>query len=140
VSTLPKCAYSDYKLNYLLKEDSLKNAFYHHLRNNPGDSFLNNNNIRIYTEYYLDNLERTDIAIVRLLLESEFPNYDYHLRDLVKEVLAIIELKHKNGTCGPEPFLRDISKIYRYCRLRKYEQCQCFLGFIYEKIQLWILG
>ncbi|MEQ6391395.1 hypothetical protein RZN22_19220, partial [Bacillaceae bacterium S4-13-58] len=41
----------DYQSFYLLKEDSLKNALYYHLRTKLHD-FLETNNIRIFTEFH----------------------------------------------------------------------------------------
>lgn len=40
----------DYINGWLLKEDTLKNALYYHLRNRLG-ALLDENNIRIFTEY-----------------------------------------------------------------------------------------
>lgn len=105
--------FQDYKLHYLLKEDSLKNAFYHHLRNQLGDGVINRNLIRIFTEYDLLDGERADIAIVKLAPKTSFKGGDYHLKERVDDVLAIIELKFKNGG-NREPFRKNIEKVRRY--------------------------
>lgn len=122
----------DYHNHFILKEDSLKNAFYHHLRLRLGDGFLTRHRVRIYTEYYLRNNERADLAIVRLRPKKEMVSQDYHLKERVDEILAIIELKHKGDTCGLDPFLQDVEKVKRYIGLKSYMTCQFYLGFIHE--------
>lgn len=123
---------SDYSNDFLLKEDSLKNAFYHHLRMRLGDGYLKRNRIRIFTEYYLDGNERADIAIVKLLPKREMSSKQYNLRNRVKELLAVIELKHKNNSCGCDLFFDDVEKVKRYIGIQKYQRCQFYLGFIHE--------
>lgn len=97
----------DYFDYYILKEDSLKNSFYHHIRMNLTDQYMMDNNIRIYTEYYLYDNQRADIAIVKI----DELGYHSHLSEKVTDVIAIIELKHKNGHCSMEPFIKDIAKV-----------------------------
>jgi len=53
----------DHDKSYILKEDSLKNAFYFHLRTRLGDCFLNENNLRIFNEYKIED-NRIDLVIV----------------------------------------------------------------------------
>lgn len=55
----------DYLRHSLLKEDSLKNAFYYHLRRRLGDHYLLDNHLRIYTEFYYMGL-RADLVVVKL--------------------------------------------------------------------------
>lgn len=122
----------DYNNDFILKEDSLKNSFYHHLRNRLSDGFMTQNKIRIFTEYYLKNEERADLAIVQLKSKNEMGNDGYYLKDRVEEILAVIELKYKDDGCGPDPFLKDVEKVRKYIRLRSFQQCQFYLGFIHE--------
>lgn len=122
----------DYFNHFILKEDSLKNAFYHHLRLRLGDGFLTRHRVRIFTEYYLRNNERADLAIVKLHPKKEMVAQDYHLKDRVDEILAVIELKHKGDSCGSNPFLQDVEKVKKYIGLKSYMTCQFYLGFIHE--------
>ena len=122
----------DYNNHFILKEDAFKNAFYHHLRLRLGDGFLTRHRVRIFTEYYLRNNERADLAIVRLLPKKEMVAQDYHLKDRVDEILAVIELKHKANSCGSNPFLQDVNKVKKYIGLKSYMTCQFYLGFIHE--------
>jgi len=118
---------SDYSSNFLLLEDSLKNAFYYHLRSKLTDAFLKENKLRIYTELYTGYGERIDIAIVRIE-----DSKDVHLREQITEYLAVIELKHKGGTVPINPFLDDIDKMKMYLKRKDSNQCQYYLGFIHE--------
>ncbi|MDR9856216.1 hypothetical protein RJP21_21675 [Paenibacillus sp. VCA1] len=52
---------NDYLSNFILLEDSLKNVFYYHVRSKLTDAFLNENNLRIYTELNTGYGERIDI-------------------------------------------------------------------------------
>ena len=121
----------DYNNDFLLKEDSLKNAFYYHLRIRLGVGYLKRNKIRIFTEYYLEDNERADLAIVELKPKMEMDS-EYHLRDRVKKILAVIELKHKNNRCSQEPFMKDVMKVRKYINKKDYPKCQFYLGFIHE--------
>ncbi|MDA8221818.1 MAG: hypothetical protein M0Z35_08950 [Desulfitobacterium hafniense] len=69
----------DYNNDFILKEDTLKNAFYYHLRARLGDDFLREHNFRIFSEYYLKNNERADLAIAMLKPEEETAGQEYHL-------------------------------------------------------------
>ena len=59
----------DLSNSYILYEDTLKNAFYFHLRNKLGD-LLERNDIRIFTEFHDGGLAGkgvvADIAIVKI--------------------------------------------------------------------------
>ncbi|WP_409271353.1 hypothetical protein V1499_18075 [Neobacillus sp. SCS-31] len=121
--------YSDYCNFSLLKEDSLKNAFYHHLRNKLSDQFLIENNIRIYTEFYMDGI-RADLAIVKL---DDNPGQYNHLQDSIIDILAIVEMKFKNHW-NDGPFKEDIEKVKNYIKTSRYPNCQYYLAFIQEAI------
>ena len=60
----------DYNTFRLLKEDSFKNAFYHHLRSRLGDTFLDEHGLFIWTEFNDGPLKgtgkRADIASVTI--------------------------------------------------------------------------
>ncbi|GAB7057452.1 MULTISPECIES: hypothetical protein [unclassified Paenibacillus] len=118
---------SDYSSNFILLEDSLKNAFYFHLRNKLTDAFLRENNLRIYTELHTGYGERIDISVVRID-DSE----KVHLREQITDIVAVIELKHKSGTVPINPFREDINKVKTYLKRKEHPQCQYYLGFIHE--------
>lgn len=125
----------DYNNDFLLKEDTLKNAIYHHLRSELGDGFLKKNRLRIYTEYYLGlNKNRkkqiADIAIVQLLHKKEM-NGDYHINDRIERIITIIELKFKGD--NEQAMYDDVIKLRDYTKMNKCRFCQFYLGFIYER-------
>ncbi|KMP25927.1 hypothetical protein TU52_24845 [Bacillus cereus] len=118
----------DYANYFLLKEDSLKNAFYFHLRNRLGEDFLNKNNLRIFTEYLI-NGERIDLAIVKIDLVAV---EDYHLSDCVTRVLAAIEMKYKGASVKDDVFYKDVNKILSFINSWGNET-KHYLAFIQEK-------
>jgi len=126
-----KCIKRDYKNNYLLKEDTLKNSFYFHLRKNLGTRFFKENAIRIYTEFTDGDLKstgyRADIAIVELSKDIS----DY-LGDNIKSIIAIIEFKYGCVYTSDNNFYKDIYKVKSYIKNHKVD-CLYYLGFIAEK-------
>ena len=121
----------DYDEDYLLKEDSLKNSLYFHIRSKLED-VLRDNNLRIYTEFYFPELKyRADLAIVQMDTESE----SYYLKDRVKEVVAIFELKYVNTRNNDEAttqwVMDDIKKFKRYIQDGKVN-AQFYFAVIYE--------
>ena len=120
----------DYASLHLLKEDSLKNCFYYHLRRKLG-RLLKEENLRIYPEYYFDKLGyRADLAIVRVDPDCD----ETWLKDMVTEVLAVIELKYVGGSSERlvQWAKRDISKMRNYVQAGKLD-CQLYFGIIYEE-------
>ncbi|WP_373181282.1 hypothetical protein [Clostridium butyricum] len=129
---------SDYSNGHLLKEDSLKNALYFHIRKRL-DNLFQMLNIRMYTEYnegYLKvNKMRADIAIVEIDKNSD----KYYLGHRIENVLAIIELKYH---ASPEYMYTDVEKIKKYKEIKELENCQYYLGFLNENVytqrQYWL--
>ena len=125
---------ADYDAYRLLKEDCLKNCFYYHLRRRLGDDFLEANNLQIFTEFNDGPLQgtgkRADIAIVRLKPEGE-DGYPGHLRNYIEDVIAIIELKHKNGQSATEEIYKDFEKLKNYMQ-QDHIDCQYYEGVIHE--------
>lgn len=118
----------DYDYKFLLKEDSLKNAFYFHVRKRLGDDFLKENNLRIFTEYYI-NGERIDLVIVEIdPLKAE----QYHLGDCVNRVLAVVEMKHKNAYANDSLFYKDVQKVLSFVKTWGFNT-KHYLAFIQEK-------
>ena len=125
---------ADYDAHRLLKEDCLKNSFYYHLRRKLGDDFLEANRLQIFTEFNDGPLhgtgKRADIAIVKLMPEGE-DGYPDHLRNYIEDVVAIIELKHKNGQSATEEIYKDFQKLKDYIQKDKID-CQYYEGVIHE--------
>ncbi|WP_139378287.1 hypothetical protein [Mesobacillus jeotgali] len=116
----------DHKSFYLLKEDTLKNALYFHLRSELA-SLLEKHNVRIYTEYHHGGFI-ADLAIVKL---NEKPGNNNHLKEDIETVLAIIELKYKAN--GPMKFFEDdVQKIKNYIDATPLATTQYYLAFIHE--------
>lgn len=126
----------DYEKHRLLKEDCLKNCFYYHLRQKLGDDFLENNRLQIFTEFNDGPLQgtgkRADVAIVQLEEEGE-NGYEKHLRNYIKEIIAIIELKHKASISSTEDINKDYDKLKEYIKVHKID-CQYYTGVIHEVV------
>lgn len=118
----------DYAKNFLLKEDSLKNAFYYHLRTRLGRDFLIKNNLRIFTEYSVGT-ERIDLVIVEI---DPVKAEEYHLSDCVTRVLAVVEMKHKSASTSDSIFYKDVQKIFSYIKDLG-TKSKYYLAFIQEK-------
>lgn len=120
----------DYYSNSILKEDSLKNALYHHLRTRL--DYYKEDRVRIFTEFSDNGLKgtgyRADIAIV--ILKKDFDMY--YLGDNVEKVISLIELKFKGRRCQPHQLMADIDKTKMYINGLKMDCCQFYLGFIHE--------
>lgn len=116
----------DHESFYLLKEDTLKNALYYHLRTELA-SLLEKHNLRIYTEFYHGGFI-ADLAIVKL---NDEPGNKEHLKDDIENVLAIIELKYKS--CSTMKFFEDdVLKIKSYIDATPSATAQYYLAFIHE--------
>ncbi|MCM3124396.1 MULTISPECIES: hypothetical protein [unclassified Mesobacillus] len=116
----------DHGLFYLLKEDTLKNALYFHLRTKLA-SLLEKHNLRIFTEFYHGGFI-ADLAIVQL---KDDPSDSDHLKDGIENVLAIVELKYKAG--GAMKFFEDdVLKIKNYIDATPSATTQYYLAFIHE--------
>lgn len=121
----------DYEEDYLLKEDSLKNSLYYHLRSKL-QMLLREHDLRIFPEYYFPELKyRADLAIVQMDAESE----NYYLKDRVKDVVAILELKYVSASNNDEAteqwIMDDIRKFKRYIQEGNID-AQFYFAVIYE--------
>ena len=122
---------NDYEGDYLLKEDSLKNSMYFHLRTKL-DTILKKYNLRIFPEYSFPELKcRADLVIVQMDTESE----NYYLKERVKNIIAIFELKYVNVSTNDRAteqwILNDIRKFKRYIQKGKMD-AQFYFAVIYE--------
>ncbi len=104
---------TDYINNSLLREDTLKNSFYFHLRTKLGRLF-EEENIKIFTEFNIDKFKNTnfrpDIVLVRLDEKQESP-----IEERIKEYICIIELKYKSDfSAAADLIYKDYDKIKYY--------------------------
>ena len=104
---------NDYKKLWLLKEDSLKNALYFHLRTNLG-KLLDENDIRIFTEFtdgeFKHSGYRPDMVIAKIDPDADVAYWG----DAVTECIAVIELKYKTGFAANEEIYSDYNKLKYY--------------------------
>ncbi len=88
----------DYVARWLLKEDTLKNAFYYHLRNELSTIF-EENDIRVFTEFtdwkFKGSKKRPDMVIATVDFEKD--KHDGYFGDDIKECISVIEIKFKNS-------------------------------------------
>ncbi len=120
---------SDYDNHTLLYEDSVKCALYHHFRKYVDKEWLQQNDIRIYPEFYLPHCgERADIAIVKLKDAANRKVTD--LSECVESILAIIEINYKN-TSSTHEFFQDINKLSLFAK--EYQDAQLYAAFIHEE-------
>lgn len=119
----------DYDKNYLLKEDTLKNALYFHLRNKLS-TLLEKYNLRIFTEFNTDVFRgtgyRPDMIIAQIKEEPEG-----FLGDCIEDYACIIELKFKGTFQGAENILEDYDKIKHYIENLKID-CNYYMATIWE--------
>lgn len=128
----------DYNSYHLLKEDSLKNAFYYHLRRRLGDEFLRKHQLHIYTEFDNGSLKgtgkRADIAIVQLNEAGIEEAEESYIGDYVSEVIAIFELKFQGGYNATKNIQADVRKLHSYIKQDKID-CMYYLVAISELSQ-----
>ena len=112
-STWKKKMPEDYDCGWLLKEDTLKNALYFHLRNELEELF-DENNIRIFTEFtdgeFKGSRCRPDLVIAKVDMEKPVKYWG----NAVTECLAVIEIKYKAGFKPHEEIQTDYEKLKHY--------------------------
>lgn len=118
----------DYENHYLLKEDTLKNSFYYYLRMRLGELNLEENNIRIFTEYKIKD-KKIDLAVVEI---DPLKAQDTFLGDCVNKVIAVVEMKYKSSSVNASYFSDDVKKIIAYFDDNDI-QSRYYLAFIWEK-------
>ncbi len=121
---------NDYNNYFLLKEDTLKNAIYYHLRNRLGDTFIKENHLAIFTEYKIDTGQKIDLVVVEIDAIKAKTSY---LGDCVKKVIAVIEIKYKGKYASDEIFNKDINKILGYSKVFRDVDSKLYVAFVREK-------
>ncbi len=106
---------SDYEMGWLLKEDTLKNALYFHLRSKLGTVF-EYNDVRIFTEFtdceFKGEGYRPDMVIARVNMNAPSEYWG----DDVNECLAVIEIKNKRGLHSTSTIYHDYKKLKHYAK------------------------
>lgn len=104
---------SDYECGWLLKEDTLKNALYFHLRSKLGTVF-EYNDVRIFTEFTDCKFKgtgcRPDMVIARVDMNAPSKYWGNN----VTECLAVIEIKYKAGFTPHHDIIADYEKLKHY--------------------------
>lgn len=127
---------NDYMNGRLLKEDTLKNSFYFHLRRRMDDMFKAAN-VVVFTEFRLKGLNQiADIAIVKI--DSWNPGEsEKNLEDSVIDIIAVFELKYKSYSKQiEEAIYHDRDKIHQYVESYKYKypNCRYYYVILYEEL------
>ncbi len=121
---------SDYDNGYLLKEDTLKNSLYFHLRTKLSD-LLEKHDLRIFTEYnsgiFKGTEYRPDMVIAKVNFDCTSSNYE----EWIEDVLCIIEIKYKQGFNASESISKDFDKIKHYIE-NVNSNCQYYMATIWE--------
>ena len=124
----------DYKKKLLLKEDTLKNSLYSHIRTRLGD-LLEKYNIVIYTEFNTDKFINTgfraDMVIAQINLEKVDKE---HLGNCIKNYISIIEIKFKSDFSNANDIIYDdYKKIKKYIESIDFgEMCHFYMATIWE--------
>ena len=120
----------DYDEGWLLKEDTLKNAFYFHLRTKLGKIF-DKNDIRIFTEFRDDKFKNSsfipDMVITKI---GENGNTNYYGDD-IEECLCVIEFKFKTGYNTVGVIYNDYQKLCDYTQMLGID-CKLYMATIWE--------
>ena len=121
---------NDYENKRLLKEDTLKNAMYFHLRNRIG-WLCDECDLRIFTEFTDREFKHTrmipDMVIAKVNMASDAPYWG----DAVTECVAVIELKYKNSFTASQDIYEDYDKLRFYIEDLGVK-CKLYMGTIWE--------
>ncbi len=104
---------ADYENGWLLKEDTLKNALYHHIRTELS-SLFDAENIRVFTEFRDSVFKGTSYIPDMVIATVDLDNDSNYYGDSIKEILAIIEIKYKTGFNSSNNIYLDYEKLRKY--------------------------
>ena len=121
----------DYDCGYLLKEDTLKNALYFHLRTKLS-ALMEKYHLRIYTEFTDDLLKGTK-RVPDLVVVKADPDSPYVWGDAVTEIVLIMEIKYKYGRgASVDAIANDFEKIKWYTENLD-SDCLYYMATIWEE-------
>ncbi len=120
----------DYDNGYLLREDTLKNALYYHLRTELGELFFSED-IRIFTEYGTGIFKGTgykpDMVIAKVNFDCDSRKYE----DWITNIICVIEIKSKQGFTTSNDIYKDFDKLHKY--IDKFDNdCNYYMATIWE--------
>jgi len=118
---------TDYSKHFLLKEDTLKNAIYYHLRRKLGENYLHQHRLRIFTEFTIAG-QRMDLVVAQVDVDKAEGE---HLQLSVDRIVVAMELKYKSSTADTE-FKKDVRKVVDFLQNPTLSKCHFFVGFIQE--------
>lgn len=120
----------DYNNGWLLKEDTLKNAFYFHLRSILGD-LLDKNDIRVFTEFTDEKFKGTGYRPDMVIAKVNFDSDDSYYENYITDCLAVIEFKYKQGFNSSNDIYEDYKKLHKYVDNLKIN-CRLYMATIWE--------
>lgn len=120
----------DYENGWLLKEDTLKNAFYFHLRKKLGKLF-DENDIRIFTEFTDDEFKGSGCRPDMVIAKVDFDKDVAYWGDCVTNCIAVIEFKFKHGFSPSKEIYADYKKMRRYANKFKVDG-KLYMATIWE--------
>lgn len=120
----------DYNNGWLLKEDTLKNAFYFHLRSILGD-LLDKNDIRVFTEFTDEKFKGTGYRPDMVIAKVNFDSDDSYYGNYITDCLAVIEFKYKQGFNSSNDIYEDYKKLHKYVDNLKIN-CRLYMATIWE--------
>ena len=121
----------DYDKQYLLKEDTLKNALYFHLRNKLSALF-EKYNLRIYTEFTDDIFKRTSCRPDLIIAEINPDLEEDYLGKCVTRIVSIIEIKFQSNSYSAIKNIKsDYDKIHWYINNLSFDG-KCYMATIWE--------
>ena len=120
----------DYDDGWLLKEDTLKNSFYFHLRTKVGKIF-DENDIRIFTEFRDDKFRKSGFIPDMVIAKIGWDGNTNYYGDDVEECLCVIEFKLKTGYNSANTIYNDYQKLYDYTQKLGVD-CKIYMATIWE--------
>ena len=122
----------DYKNKAILKEDTLKNSIYFHIRTRLG-ALLEKYNIMIFTEFNTDKFHKSGYRANIIIAQMDFTKNEFW-GDCVKNFICVFELKFKrNFASASNEIYKDYDKTEKYIRtLDLGEYCHYYIATIWE--------
>ena len=124
---------NDYNKSMLLKEDTLKNSLYFHIRTRLG-ALLEQYNIMIFTEFNTDKFRklgfRADMVIAQIDLDKA---NEIFLGDCIEKYISVIEIKFKADFCKAAEYIyNDYIKTKEYIKnFGLDEMCRYYVATIW---------
>lgn len=120
----------DYADGWLLKEDTLKNSFYFHLRTKLGKIF-DENDIRLFTEFTDDKFRGSGCIPDMVIAKVDFDKDERYYGDYIEECLCVIEFKYKTGFNSADLIYKDYEKMCKYVKELDVN-CKLYMATIWE--------